>query len=151
MSVTDFVSLLQAVRQTSRGWIARCPAHADKTPSLSVREADDHKILVRCWAGCSAEAICAALQLNLRDLFADNDRPAGELARARCERETRRIRETLERERDGLTIDACREAEAFIQSRRGLDPSAWSDEKVNDELIALADAHAILRYEALDG
>ena len=32
--------------------MARCPAHDDRKPSLSIRDADDGKVLVRCHAGC---------------------------------------------------------------------------------------------------
>lgn len=50
-------------------WKARCPAHDDRDPSLCVREVDDGTLLVKCWAGCSADEICAAIGLGLRDLF----------------------------------------------------------------------------------
>jgi hypothetical protein len=61
---------LQAVKARAAGhWQARCPAHADLTPSLSVSEGDDGRALVHCHAGCSPEAICAAVSLASRDLF----------------------------------------------------------------------------------
>lgn len=50
-------------------WKACCPAHDDKNPSLSIREADDGKVLLRCWAGCESRDITAAIGLELRDLF----------------------------------------------------------------------------------
>jgi len=50
-------------------WSAVCPAHHDRRPSLSVREADDGKLLIRCWAGCSVDEVVAALGLELADLF----------------------------------------------------------------------------------
>jgi putative DNA primase/helicase len=43
------------------GWIARCPAHDDRNPSLSIRDADG-KVLVRCHAGCEQERVIAALR-----------------------------------------------------------------------------------------
>lgn len=49
-------------------WIARCPAHEDQSPSLSIREADG-KILLYCFSGCRTEKIVAALGLAMRDLF----------------------------------------------------------------------------------
>jgi putative DNA primase/helicase len=49
-------------RRSGRGWIARCPAHSDHTPSLSIRNADDNKVLVRCFAGCDQERVIAALR-----------------------------------------------------------------------------------------
>jgi hypothetical protein len=50
-------------------WIARCPAHDDRRPSLSIREADDGKVLLHCWIGCSAAEVVTALGLSLSDLF----------------------------------------------------------------------------------
>ena len=49
-------------RKTGGGWTARCPAHDDRTPSLSIRDADDNKVLVRCHAGCDQERVIAALR-----------------------------------------------------------------------------------------
>ena len=56
---------------TGKGWQARCPAHDDQRPSLSVAEGDDGRALVRCHAnkGCTVEAICAALDLRVSDLM----------------------------------------------------------------------------------
>ena len=49
-------------RKAGGGWTARCPAHDDRTPSLSIREADDNKVLVHCHAGCDQERVIAALR-----------------------------------------------------------------------------------------
>jgi putative DNA primase/helicase len=49
-------------RRASRGWIARCPAHDDRVPSLSIAAADDGNVLVRCHAGCDQERVIAALR-----------------------------------------------------------------------------------------
>jgi putative DNA primase/helicase len=43
-------------------WMAPCPAHDDRTPSLSIRDADDGKLLVRCHAGCDQARVIAALR-----------------------------------------------------------------------------------------
>lgn len=62
---------LDGVRQSGPDrWIARCPAHDDRDPSLSVRDAGD-RVLIRCHAGCPAEAVVSALGLELRDLFSE--------------------------------------------------------------------------------
>jgi hypothetical protein len=50
-------------------FIARCPAHDDRRPSLSVRILDDGRTLVHCWAGCAAADIVHAVGLELSDLF----------------------------------------------------------------------------------
>ncbi|MBU2820332.1 hypothetical protein HF288_03120 [Acidithiobacillus caldus] len=61
---------LDGVKQTALDkWIALCPAHDDRRPSLSIREAEDGKILLKCWTGCGAAEIVSALGLSLADLF----------------------------------------------------------------------------------
>jgi hypothetical protein len=61
---------LDRVRPTGSGqWIARCPAHDDKRPSLSIAVGENDAALIHCWAGCSAGEIVAALGLDLCDLF----------------------------------------------------------------------------------
>jgi putative DNA primase/helicase len=48
-------------RKAGGGWIARCPAHDDREPSLSICDSEDDKVLVRCHAGCEQEQVIAAL------------------------------------------------------------------------------------------
>jgi putative DNA primase/helicase len=57
-------------RKASSGWIARCPAHDDRKPSLSIGETNDRKILVHCHAGCEQDDVIAALRS--RGLWPDN-------------------------------------------------------------------------------
>jgi len=47
--------------KTGGSWMARCPAHDDRKPSLSIRDGDDGRVLVRCHAGCEQERVIAAL------------------------------------------------------------------------------------------
>src|SRR5947209_1384357 len=60
---------LDRVKRNGDGWSARCPAHEDRNPSLSVSETADGRVLLRCFAGCGFAAIVAALGLEERDLF----------------------------------------------------------------------------------
>lgn len=57
-------------RKVGAGWIARCPAHDDREPSLSIRDADSNKVLVCCHAGCDQRRVIAALRA--RGLWAEN-------------------------------------------------------------------------------
>ncbi|PTU04135.1 virulence-associated protein E [Pseudomonas sp. HMWF031] len=50
-------------------WKACCPAHDDKSPSLSITETSDGTVLLKCWVGCTAQEIVSAVGLELRDLF----------------------------------------------------------------------------------
>ena len=70
---------MQAVKKTSAGYIARCPSHDDKTPSLSLSEDPaTGKVLLFCHAGCSVDAVLAAIGMETRELFAD-DNPIQEI------------------------------------------------------------------------
>lgn len=78
MSAETLLNRLNNVRQTAPcRWLARCPAHEDRSPSLSVRELNDGRVLMHDFGGCETEAVLAAIDLTLGDLFT---RPLGELA-----------------------------------------------------------------------
>lgn len=57
-------------RRAGGGWMARCPAHDDREPSLSIQHADDGKVLVHCHAGCDQKWVIATLRS--RGLWTDN-------------------------------------------------------------------------------
>lgn len=70
MAAELLLSRLERVRKTGSGrWVARCPAHEDREPSLSVRECDDGTVLIKCFAGCGATDVVEAAGLRLSDLF----------------------------------------------------------------------------------
>lgn len=69
--IEKVLARLDAVRETGPGkWTARCPAHEDRSPSLSISEAEDGKVLLHCFAGCSFDDIVTAMGLTQADLFA---------------------------------------------------------------------------------
>lgn len=73
-NLQTLLDTLERCRQRGDGrWSARCPAHEDKGPSLSIRETGDGTILVHCFAGCPTEAVVAAAGLELSDLFPPRD------------------------------------------------------------------------------
>jgi hypothetical protein len=61
-------------------YVARCPAHADKSPSLSIRETAEGLVLLHCFAGCETEAILSAVGLTFRDIMPER---VGEFSRQR--------------------------------------------------------------------
>jgi hypothetical protein len=71
MSAIDKVlDRLQAVKRTGEGrWMARCPAHPDKTPSLSIREMPDGRVLLYDFGGCGNGDVLSAMGLRMSDLF----------------------------------------------------------------------------------
>ncbi|MEI6760158.1 MAG: hypothetical protein WCO22_06865 [Betaproteobacteria bacterium] len=70
---------LTKARQRQPGqWSACCPAHADRGPSLSVRETPEGAVLVHCFAGCTVDAVLGALGLELSDLFPPREKSGRE-------------------------------------------------------------------------
>lgn len=69
--MTDILQRLEGVKGRDGKYMARCPNHGDSNPSLSVSLGDDNKILLKCFAGCSTEAIVWSMGLELKDLFAE--------------------------------------------------------------------------------
>ena len=75
MNTTSILSLFQDVTRNGDSWIAKCPAHDDGTPSLSITQGNDGRTLLHCHAGCTPDAICAALNIRTADLFAEKSAP----------------------------------------------------------------------------
>ncbi|HEX2796683.1 MAG TPA: hypothetical protein VHN38_06330 [Immundisolibacter sp.] len=76
-AVDRLLERLAGAKQTGPGrWVARCPAHDDRSPSLSLRELADGRVLVHCFGGCSALEVVSAVDLTMADLF---EKPLGNL------------------------------------------------------------------------
>ena len=64
------LSRLRRVRSARRrSFMAECPAHPDRVPSLSITEGRDGRVLLNCFAGCDTSAVLAAIGLSFSDLF----------------------------------------------------------------------------------
>lgn len=133
MPLEHLLAHLEGVRRSGAGYTAQCPAHDDRSPSLSMREGDDGRVLLRCFAGCSVREIVVALRLEMRDLFpmrdpALPDRPRSPSPRQRAAFERALLREelaTIYRERMRITRWAA--------------GSPTLEAEALDELAALAD------------
>lgn len=60
--INNLLYELEGVRKIANGWMACCPAHEDNKPSLSIKDADDGRILLYCHAGCDFESIIQSLK-----------------------------------------------------------------------------------------
>lgn len=79
MSAETLLAHLDGVRETGPGkWMARCPSHDDRGPSLSIREVDGRAI-IHCFAQCPASDVMAAIGLELSDLL--DDKPCSKCGR----------------------------------------------------------------------
>ncbi len=105
MTPAAFADLLRARPAGRDRWQARCPAHGDRAPFLSIREGRDGRILLTCFAGCDKAAVLRALGLTWRDLFSDapvDPRAREKARREECERDAAQ-RERAKAERRPVT------------------------------------------------
>ena len=61
---------LEGVKRTGDKATAKCPAHKDRSPSLSIRRFPQ-RVRIKCFTGCTDEAVLDALGLAVADLFDD--------------------------------------------------------------------------------
>lgn len=73
--VNSLLSKLPDAKRQGKEWAARCPAHEDKRPSLSITEGEGGRALLHCHAGCKPEEIVAALGIKLADLMPEAPAP----------------------------------------------------------------------------
>lgn len=71
-NLDNLLSRLHKVRKNGKDYIACCPAHDDKSPSLAIAEKEDGRVLLHCFAGCSANDVLGAVGLELKDVMPEN-------------------------------------------------------------------------------
>jgi hypothetical protein len=67
--IDTLLSRLDGVRKSGKGYMAKCPAHADKSPSLAIAGGDDGRVLIHCFAACAVSDVLAAVGMDIHDLF----------------------------------------------------------------------------------
>ena len=79
MSAETLITRLHGVKNTGPNrWLARCPAHDDRSPSLSITDRDG-RVLLHCFGGCETEDVLGAVGLRFSDIMPerlDDARPA---------------------------------------------------------------------------
>jgi hypothetical protein len=141
MTTTRLVDFLDARPVGAGRWMAKCPAHRDRSPSLSIREGRDGRILVRCFASCETGDVLQKLGLSWAAICGERMTPAQahEAAAARQEREERRRKQRVT---ERIAFDRIRKLHAIadeLGSRLANDPDAPG-----------SDAVAALFHQALD-
>lgn len=68
MSLDAILPHLRKVKKTATGYIACCPAHEDKSPSMTMTERDG-VVLMHCFAGCGIDEIMGAIGVDPAELF----------------------------------------------------------------------------------
>jgi hypothetical protein len=141
------VSRMKGVRQNGDSFMAVCPAHQDKSPSLSLSRARDGRALVHCFAGCDPRDVLGAVGLEMRDLFPEN-------MSQDQRQEFRRIKLEHERDSERLIIEIAKaEAEAGALSEESTARLALAHERVDQldrQLVELGSVAATPRLALLE-
>jgi len=75
--VHRLLARLDKVKANGPGrWLACCPAHDDRSPSLAIRETEDGTILLKCFTGCPTGDVLAAVGMEMHELFPKRDNDA---------------------------------------------------------------------------
>lgn len=107
MTADVLLSRLDRVRRVGdRRWVARCPAHEDRSPSLSIRETDDGRVLVHDFGGCAVEQVLGAIGMELTDLYPEKS-GTDRGPRERKPWSDRQLLEIIDRETNVIFIAAC--------------------------------------------
>ncbi len=79
MTARELATLLRARKCGKGKWVAKCVAHPDRTPSLSIREGRKG-VMLKCMSqGCSLKDICGALGITVESLFYDSGKATPEI------------------------------------------------------------------------
>ncbi len=140
MKADALISLLDRPRRTSRGWINRCPAHADRSPSLSIREGNDGKILLHCFAGCTPQEICQAIGLTLSDLFPDEVKKPKPRYRLKPKPQPLHWRDIAGRLQDHAKSLWLR-SESVLNAAKDLKSAEWTDKERETAMRAVSRAY----------
>lgn len=123
MSTADAIlSRVTGIRRTGGStWLARCPAHEDRSPSLSIRETREGVTLVHCFAGCHTIDVLAAVGLDWADLYPREPDSATPRSRPWAERYS--ATDMLEIVSEEVTLVAIIAAD--LLARRSISPEEW--------------------------
>jgi len=137
MNAAELVLRLEAVRRGSAGYVARCPAHNDKNPSLSVRDGEQG-VLVKCWSGCDLREITAAVGLRIADLFYD---PKARSAHRLIPKPLKLDRVALAFRVELAALDRRLRAERVLTAARNFNGATLTDEMRERLMAAVASAY----------
>jgi putative DNA primase/helicase len=140
--IEKLLDKLDGVVKTSNGWDACCPAHDDKSPSLSISEnGKEGRILMNCHAGCRPKEIMKSIDMKMSDLMPQrsNDGPADDLP----------AKETpdspLPTEEETRHYKALWAAGSLLK-KFGLNPTCWGYYNAEGDLVGV-----ILRWDESGG
>lgn len=137
------LSKLPDAKRNGKGWSSRCPAHEDRSPSLSINVSDDGRVLMKCHAGCTVGAVCSAIRLELADLFVKD--PNGRHVHATRTRQSDTVTKTQRKpalgdgngDGDTRTFPTAIEAIKELERSRGARDAIWEYHNAVNELVGM--------------
>jgi len=142
--VEKLLSRLHGVSKSGDGWKAKCPAHDDRHSSLSINLGDDGRALLHCHAGCTVEAVCAAINVGVADLFPPATRVATATEPAGRQQEPKFRRH--EDDKPAKTFAKCQDAIAELEAALGRPSKKWSYKDAAGTIVGF-----IVRWDRPDG
>lgn len=118
--IDEILSRLEKVRRTGRGsWIACCPAHDDRSPSMTIKEIEDGRVLAHCFSGCRFQEIVEATGLGWDAWFPEKTEHAPAIVKRPFP--TGDVLEALSQEALIVTVAACNIANGVELSKEDKD------------------------------
>jgi putative DNA primase/helicase len=136
MTLDEVLERFPDAVETGGSWKARCPAHEDRNPSLSISRGDDGRVLLHCHAGCEFEEICSAAGLKPADLFPAST--STELDRYHAKQEPPR--------KPGKVYQSGEAAIASLERKEGPTAGRWPYHDATGEIVGW-----VCRWDKPDG
>lgn len=134
------LSKLPTAKPNGNGWLACCPAHEDRSPSLSINQGDDGRVLLNCFARCSHAAIVGAMGLETKDLFVPRESRNGK------PHTNGKATSKPSSKSKGTRYATAGAAVSSLTTKLGKPAGQWTDHDASGKPVAL-----VLRFNGNDG
>ncbi len=151
MAIETLISRLDGVKETGAGrYLSRCPAHDDRSPSLAIKDGDDGRVLIHCFAGCETADVLSAIGMTFSDIMPERIGSDHSYKPIRNRVNARGALEALDHEALVVSVIA-----SDIQERRNIDEPTWARlslavQRINDARNACCPARISRRREILE-
>lgn len=128
ISIEQVLSRLQGVEKSGDNWVARCPAHEDRTPSLSVSTGESGKVLLHCHAGCTFPTIVHAMGFSVHEFTGGANDPSRAKSKRNGSKPKSKIVATYDyRDESGdLLFQVCRMDPKDFRQRKPNGHGGWN-------------------------
>lgn len=127
MTLSDILHRLEGVKKVGGGYMAKCPCHADNTPSLSVKE-ENGKLLIHCFGGCSYSDILTELGFQREPVAGGQNRTT--VLEAEYLYADGALKKVKYRRADGskYCVWYSRQVDGWVKGRKGIAPGLYQSQ-----------------------